>query len=89
MFETFCSWVCVCAAHAHAANDVRSMQVYCTGHSLGGAVASLAAFDIVRELQLPTEHVKVYTFGCPRLGNRAFVREYHEVRHCIRPGAEC
>lgn len=55
------------------------MQVYCTGHSLGGAVASLAAFDIARELNVSTQRIKLYTFGCPRLGNKAFVREFHEV----------
>jgi predicted lipase len=55
------------------------MQVYCTGHSLGGAVASLAAFDIARELNISPQRIKLYTFGCPRLGNRAFVDEFNKV----------
>lgn len=71
------------AARVHASDDVQAMQVFCTGHSLGGAVVSLAAFDIARELHLSTDHVKVYTFGCPRVGNRTFTREYQEVRAAI------
>jgi Lipase (class 3) len=37
-----------------------------TGHSLGGSLASLAAFDIARELQ--PGRVEVYSFGAPRMG---------------------
>lgn len=44
------------------------------GHSLGGALATLAAFDIARELKL--RDISVVTFGAPRTGNRAFAREY-------------
>ena len=39
--------------------------VHCIGHSLGGAVASLAADWASRTLSLP---VKLYTFGQPRTG---------------------
>ena len=47
------------------------------GHSLGGALATLAAFDIRRHLQLTNIHV--VTFGAPRTGNRAFAREYEQL----------
>ncbi|KAL4429984.1 hypothetical protein ABPG77_004354 [Micractinium sp. CCAP 211/92] len=54
-----------------------------TGHSLGGALASLAAYDTTRLLrggELPrgcrSSEVAVYTFGCPREGNHAFARDY-------------
>jgi len=36
------------------------------GHSLGGALATLAAYDIA--IALPSAHVAVYTFGSPRRG---------------------
>ena len=37
-----------------------------TGHSLGGSLASLAAFDIARGLQ--PGRLQTYTFGAPRVG---------------------
>ncbi|CAM9919266.1 unnamed protein product [Phaeothamnion confervicola] len=45
-----------------------TFDVYVTGHSLGGALAVLAALDIV-ETGIP---VRCYTFGMPRVGNRAW-----------------
>jgi predicted lipase len=46
-----------------------------TGHSLGGALAMLAALDINTNFKLP-QRVRVYTFGTPRLGNVAFSTAY-------------
>eukprot|EP01132_Coremiostelium_polycephalum_P008237 gene8237-10125_t len=48
-----------------------------TGHSLGGALAILAATDIY-DSGLSTLPVEIYTFGAPRVGNVAFV-EYFET----------
>jgi len=44
-------------------------RVHCIGHSLGGAVASLAADWIAKNTRLPT---KLYTFGAPRVGTEWF-----------------
>lgn len=41
------------------------INVHCIGHSLGGAVASLAADWIKANFPV---HVKLYTFGAPRIG---------------------
>ncbi|KAJ7891789.1 Alpha/Beta hydrolase protein [Mycena leptocephala] len=41
-----------------------------TGHSLGGAIASLAAPALKSEL--PAAAIKLFTFGQPRVGNRNF-----------------
>jgi predicted lipase len=46
-----------------------SPQVLVTGHSLGAAVATLASLDIQRQLGVD---VHLYTYGSPRVGNRAF-----------------
>jgi len=43
--------------------------VHCLGHSLGGAVASLAADWVARTHKHPT---KLYTFGSPRVGTDWF-----------------
>lgn len=45
--------------------------VHCVGHSLGGAVASLAADWVAETLKLPT---RLYTFGAPRVGTDWFVK---------------
>jgi predicted lipase len=42
------------------------------GHSLGGALATLAAFDIQSRFHF--KHCDVVTFGAPRVGNTAFAR---------------
>lgn len=43
----------------------------CTGHSLGGALALLAASRVPA--------ASVWTFGAPRVGDRAFARALHDI----------
>ena len=48
------------------------------GHSLGGALAKLAAIELRRACPDRTAlDISCYTFGAPRTGNRAFAREYN------------
>ena len=52
------------------------------GHSLGGALATLAAYDVRKRLQAggrPQVEVLCYTFGAPRTGNHAFATDYNHV----------
>ena len=49
-------------------------DIYITGHSLGGALATLASFDIAANKQRP---VRLYTYGAPRVGLSDF-RIAHE-----------
>lgn len=65
------------------ATHIHSLQtpLYFTGHSLGGALATLAAHAFPGN--------KLYTFGSPRVGNEAFVRQLEShtapiriVNHC-------
>jgi hypothetical protein len=51
--------------------------LYLTGHSLGGALAVLAALELSR-LGFPV--ARVYTFGQPRVGNRDFKALYETPR---------
>ena len=53
-----------------------------TGHSLGGALATLAAYDICKQLQGSSQQdveVRCYIFGAPRTGNHAFAADYNRV----------
>jgi len=49
-----------------------SFQVVVTGHSLGGAVATLLALMLKNPEWGIQDKVQLYTFGCPRVGNEAF-----------------
>jgi len=50
--------------------------VYLAGHSLGGAVAQLCAWAMVREGRAAGP-VRVYTVGSPRVGNREWAGHYN------------
>lgn len=52
-------------------------KLYITGHSLGGALATLCAIDVAIHSQYSAP--SVYTFGAPRTGDPAFVKAYHGV----------
>jgi hypothetical protein len=52
-------------------NDTTGL-VHCIGHSLGGAVASLAADWISKNKPSLKGRIKLYTFGAPRVGTHWF-----------------
>ncbi|KAK7201940.1 lipase precursor-like protein [Novymonas esmeraldas] len=59
------------------AGEYPTYQVVFTGHSLGGAMAVLAAADVQERLNALdnaslVKPVSLYTFGAPRVGNAAF-----------------
>jgi len=47
-------------------------QIEVTGHSLGGGVANICAYDIGREF--PDRKIVLTMYGCPRVGNVAFAQ---------------
>lgn len=49
--------------------------LYMSGHSLGGAVATLAAARLIA-MGAPADQIKVISFGAPAIGNETFAREY-------------
>ena len=67
------------------------VKFYVTGHSLGGALATLAAYDMraIAKQYGNEANVSCYTFGAPRTGNHAFAREFMEmVRHSLSQAHE-
>ncbi|CAD7701910.1 unnamed protein product [Ostreobium quekettii] len=62
----------ILATVAPAARE-SSLPVYVTGHSLGGACATLAAAYLH---QRGVDVAGVYTYGCPRVGDATFAQEY-------------
>ena len=59
--------------HAHRQDSGAPIEIHVTGHSLGGALATLAAIDLTKSFNVDTT---VYTFGQPRVGNKAFATDY-------------
>jgi hypothetical protein len=66
------------------ASDLSSRKhkpvIFC-GHSLGGALATIAALDLTsfenaQSLRLSSDRVMVVTFGSPRVGNHSFCSAY-------------
>ena len=54
------------------------IQVYCTGHSLGGALSTLCSFDLAA--QFPNAiNIEHYNFGSPRVGDYSFASLYNEA----------
>lgn len=49
------------------------LQIYCTGHSLGGALATLTSLDLTVQLN---REVVMYNYGSPKVGCRAFAEFY-------------
>ncbi|TKR96097.1 hypothetical protein L596_010165 [Steinernema carpocapsae] len=59
-------------------NKYPDYEIWVTGHSLGGAMASLCAATLVHLGQANPEKLKLLTFGAPRIGDKAFV-DVHEA----------
>ncbi len=58
----------------------RHQRIWFTGHSMGGALAVLAAKEVyVRHHILP----RVYTYGAPRVGNRTFGQHYEPTHYRV------
>lgn len=57
------------------------LKVRLTGHSLGGALAILCAYEVARGCKsfLSTEQIVCYTFGAPRVGNKYAAREFERL----------
>ncbi|KAK4537262.1 hypothetical protein CDCA_CDCA11G3287 [Cyanidium caldarium] len=60
----------------------REPTVYLTGHSLGGALAALAAVDLVQHRLVPQHSLVLYNFGAPRVGDERFAQRFDQLVPC-------
>jgi triacylglycerol lipase len=58
---------------------IRRRPVFLTGHSLGGALATLCSMDLWITAGLSRRQIFVSTFGSPRVGNDSFRTVYNKV----------
>lgn len=63
--------------------DNPNFTLLITGHSLGGAAATLFAERLVA-MGIPKEQVPVVTFGAPAVGNKAFAEKYGDKINLLR-----
>jgi triacylglycerol lipase len=56
-----------------------SVPCYISGHSLGAAIATLAAIDIAVNIPRLQKQVQLYSYASPRVGDRVFAREHNRV----------
>lgn len=94
-FRRFGNYPMVHAGFARAYEDVRleineevdrlytlrPRPIFFTGHSLGGALASLCALDVRSRLQ-SVDGLYLFTFGSPKIGNHAFAKVFNEKVPC-------
>jgi len=60
----------------HILVNLHFNELIICGHSLGGALATLATLDLIHKL--PNCNIQCITFGSPRVGNIDFVNLYNE-----------
>lgn len=54
-------------------------KVYITGHSLGGAVASITTAKLLFEHKIQKDKMALYTYGMPRVGDRDYATEHYSL----------
>jgi len=56
------------------ANDYgKTRTIWCTGHSLGAAMATLVAYRLQRTEDCPNPQA-LFTYGSPRVGNKTYIK---------------
>ncbi len=66
------------------ANAPAAGIIHVTGHSLGGALATLFAARLKADAELGPRLATLHTFGCPRVGDQLFTRALdRELGECV------
>jgi triacylglycerol lipase len=56
-----------------------ALPCYITGHSLGGAIATLTAMDLALAMPDLQEQLRLYTYASPRVGDPEFVLAHNQL----------
>ncbi|MEO1523366.1 MAG: lipase family protein [Cyanobacteria bacterium J06633_2] len=56
-----------------------SLPCYVSGHSLGGALATMAVLDLALHLPKLRSHLHLYTFASPRVGDPTFANRHSQL----------
>ena len=56
-----------------------TIPCYVTGHSLGGAIATLSAMEIAVKVPEIREQIQLYTYAAPRIGDRRFAEAHSQL----------
>lgn len=56
-----------------------TIPCYITGHSLGSAIATLAALEIALNIPQIREQIQLYTYAAPRVGNYDFAEVHNSL----------
>lgn len=68
---------------AQLLTENRSRKVLITGHSLGGAAATVAGAQLI-SMGVSPDQIEIITFGAPAVGNRAFARQFEPLLDVTR-----
>jgi len=58
-------------------------NIYITGHSLGGSLATICSFDLIDHSDFINKNITCITFGAPRIGNKQFMKLYRKYNISI------
>jgi hypothetical protein len=72
------AWEAVRPQVQDALSKITYTSVFFTGHDMGGAIAALATYDMSVNHGAPLG--RSYTFGQPRVGNKAFASELNNLQ---------
>ena len=50
-----------------------------SGHSLGGAIASIAAYELVSDRYVSSDQIMLYTYGMPRVGDKKYALDHYRM----------
>jgi len=65
--------------------NVKPEFITISGHSLGGAMATLFALNLISQKKIPRENIQLITFGSPRVGNLKFaILGNYQIKHFYR-----